>query len=209
MPLTERRRKLGPAYFEALYAEQRDPWRFESSRYEQRKYRHTLAALGPSDRRFARALEIGCSIGVFSQLLAPRCEELLAVDVAEQAVDRARMRLADRPGVRVEQRELPEQLPPGPWDLIVCSEVLYYWDGQLLSLALPLLVEQLAPGGSLLAVHWRPATRTYPLLGDEVHDLLTDELAQLEHAESATEPLYRLDRWDRPLEPRRLADSTA
>ena len=34
------------------------------------------------------------------------------------------------------------------------------------------LSARLAPGGSLLAVHWRPQTRTYPLQGDEVHELL-------------------------------------
>jgi SAM-dependent methyltransferase len=182
MRAPERARRLDAAYFDELYLRERDPWGFESSAYERRKYRHTLAAIGAPGRRVGRALEVGCSIGVFTELLAGRCDELMRF----------------RQNVRVEQRELPEELPAGPWDLIVCSEVLYYWDAELLTQALPALVAELADGGSLLAVHWRPATRTYPLLGDEVHDLLARELDDLEHARSATRAQYRLDRWDRP-----------
>jgi predicted TPR repeat methyltransferase len=198
MRAPERARRLDAAYFDELYLRERDPWSFESSAYERRKYRHTLAAIGAPDRRVGRALEVGCSIGVFTELLAGRCDELLAVDASIHAVERARARMRFRENVRVERRELPEQLPTGPWDLIVCSEVLYYWDAELLTEAVPALVAELADGGSLLAVHWRPATRTYPLPGDEVHDLLTRELDDLEHARSATHAQYRLDRWDRP-----------
>jgi hypothetical protein len=56
----------------------------------------------------------------------------------------------------------------------------------------------LRPGGSLLAVHWRPRTETYPLQGDEVHDLLASSLRGLEHAVSEMQERYRIDRFDRP-----------
>jgi SAM-dependent methyltransferase len=188
--------RLERDYFEALYAAREDPWDFETSGYEAAKYEATVAALG--DRRYGRALEAGCSIGVLTEMLAARCDALEAVDVSERAVARARARLAGAPRVRVERRTLPEELPKGPFDLIVCSEVLYYWSRALLLAALPPLVAALAPGGSLLAVHWRPETRTYPLLGDEVHDLLAERLGRLDHAVSRTEREYRLDRWDVP-----------
>jgi SAM-dependent methyltransferase len=198
MRAPERARRLDAAYFDELYLRQRDPWGFETSPYERRKYLHTLAAIGPSTRRVGRALEVGCSIGVFTERLSRRCDELLAVDASIHAVERARERLRDAGNVRVERRELPEELPAGPWDLIVCSEVLYYWDAELLRATLPALVAELAEGGSLLAVHWRPETQSYPLLGDEVHDLLARDLGELVHARSATRSTYRLDRWDRP-----------
>lgn len=186
--------RLRADYFDGLYAADSDPWDFESSAYERRKYAHTLAAVGPSRRR---ALEVGCSIGVFTEMLAPRCTELLAVDASQHAVDQATQRLGERPSVRVERRELPEELPAGPWDLIVCSEVLYYLDRDLLTRSLPAIAAELAPGGSLLAVHWRPRTQTYPMQGDEVHDLLTHALRSLDHVRSDTRPSYRLDRWDK------------
>jgi SAM-dependent methyltransferase len=188
--------RLEPDYFERLYAEHADPWRFETSPYERAKYARTVAALGP--RRFGLGLEVGCSIGVLTAMLAERCERLLAVDCSELAVERARRRLAGRPGVRVERRTLPEEMPAGPFDLIVCSEVLYYWSRDLLIEALAALRSALAPGGSLLAVHWRPRTRTYPLQGDEVHEILARELGDLRRGASLTERRYRLDRYDAP-----------
>ena len=188
--------RLERDYFEALYTEREDPWDFETSAYEAAKYAATVEALG--DRRYGRAIEAGCSIGVLTELLAARCDALEAVDVSVRAVERARARLAGVPHVRVERRTLPEEMPAGPFDLIVCSEVLYYWSRDLLLAALPPMIAALAPGGSLLAVHWRPETRTYPLLGEQVVDLVAERLGRLDHALSRTAREYRLDRWDVP-----------
>ncbi|WP_273845265.1 class I SAM-dependent DNA methyltransferase [Rubrobacter calidifluminis] len=184
------RDRLGREYFERLYARERDPWNFETSAYERRKYRRTLQALG--ERRFRRALEAGCSIGVFTEMLAPRCTELLAVDVSERAVRTARERLRRQSHVRIERRTLPEEMPEGPFDLIVASEILYYLTRDVLLEALDRFEEELAPGGFLLAVHWRRETKTYPLQGDEVHALLLQH-SRLHLVESAIEPEYRLD----------------
>ncbi len=161
-------------HFEARYAADPDPWDFETSAYEQAKYERTVAALG--DRRYRRGFEAGCSIGVLTERLAERCDELLAVDIAQAAVDGARRRLAGRPNVRVERRTLPEQWPAGPFDLVVCSEVLYYWDRPTLEAALPAMTDSLAPGGRLVAVHYRPPSRIDPLTGDAVHALLRERL---------------------------------
>jgi len=190
-------RRLEAPYFDALYERSPDPWDFETSPYEQHKYARTLAALGRPERRFSRALEVGCSIGVLTERLAPRCDAILAVDLSALAVGRARARLTGWPNVTVERRRLPEQMPGGPFDLLLCSEVLYYWDAPLLRAAAPVLAGALSPGGSLVAVHWRPATRDYPLLGDEVHMILAEELDGLEHVTCEAESRYRLDRWDR------------
>jgi predicted TPR repeat methyltransferase len=182
--------RLGREYFEGLYAESKDPWNFEASEYEQNKYARTLAVLGA--RRFQRALEAGASIGVFTEMLADRCEELLAVDVSEQAVAVARRRLSGREHVRVERRTLPEEMPDGPFDLIVASEVLYYFPREEMLTVLQAFERELAPGGILLAVHWRRETQTYPLQGDEVHDLLVEH-TRLQNTETVIEPDYRLD----------------
>jgi predicted TPR repeat methyltransferase len=188
--------RLEPDYFRDLYRRADDPWSFETSEYERDKYRHTLAALGA--RRFDRALEVGCSIGVFTAMLAPRCEELIGVDVSERALEQARERLSGASGVWLELRDVAVEMPPGSFDLVVCSEVLYYFGHDLLLEMLGGLEAALRPGGSLLAVHWRPRTETYPLQGDEVHDLLASSLRGLEHAVSEMQERYRIDRFDRP-----------
>jgi len=189
--------RIEPGWFEELYKTDPDPWRFETSPYEQAKYAQTLTALGPDSRRFHRALEAGCSIGVFTELLAPRCDDLLAVDASPTAVAHARERLAGSDHVHVDHRVLPEDLPDGPFDLVVCSEILYYWSADPLRELLARLEALVSPGGSLLAVHWRPQTRTYPLLGDDVHRILSAQ-THLLHGYQLVDDLYLIDRYDRP-----------
>ena len=190
------RERLGREYFDELYARSRDPWGFETSEYERNKYERTLSVL--AQRRYRRALEVGCSIGVFTAMLTPQCDELLAVDVSEAALTVARQRLADFPNVRLELRSMPEETPQGPFDLVVASEVMYYWPEDVMLSALGRFEEVLAPGGSLLAVHWRKETKTYPLQGDEVHDLLLGH-SRLANTTTIVEPEYRLDLFeDRP-----------
>jgi predicted TPR repeat methyltransferase len=182
--------RLRREYFEELYAGSEDPWSFETSEYERNKYERTISALG--DRRFHRALEAGASIGVFTRMLADRCDELLAVDVSERAVAAASERLSGQGHVRVERRTLPEEMPAGPFDLIVASEVLYYFPGEEMLAVLRGFERELAPGGALLAVHWRRETKTYPLQGDQVHELLAQNTL-LQNKETIVEPDYRLD----------------
>ena len=182
--------RLGREYFEGLYAESGDPWNFETSDYERKKYERTLGVLG--ERRFQRTLEVGASIGVFTGMLASRCDELLAVDVSERAVAAARERLSGCEHVRIERRTLPEEMPDGPFDLIVASEVLYYFTREEMLAALWTFERELAPGGALLAVHWRRETKTYPLQGDEVHELLLQH-TRLQNSKTIIEPDYRLD----------------
>jgi SAM-dependent methyltransferase len=185
-----KRHRIDREYFEDLYAKSPDPWNFETSSYERRKYERTLESL--EGQRFHRAFEAGSSIGVFTAMLAPYCDELLAVDASERAVAIARERLAGEEHVRVERRTLPEETPEGPFDLVVASEVLYYWPREVVLEALRRFEDVLTPGGLLLAVHWRKETRTYPLQGDEVHELLVGH-TRLANVKTVIEPEYRLD----------------
>ena len=187
------RPRLDADWFERLYAADGDPWDFATSEYEAGKYRRTLEILG--DRRFARALEVGCSIGVFTAQLAARCDKLVAIDVSARALAAARERLAGDERVELRRAMCPEQTPPGDWDLVVCAEVLYYLDRPAFDAAVQRLAGVLSTGATVVAAHWRPATATYPLRGDEVHDLLAERLGRW-HACDRRAPLYRLDRFD-------------
>ena len=60
--------RMSLADFEARYRLDPDPWGYATSEYERDKYEATLAACGEGP--FADALELGASIGVFTQLLA-------------------------------------------------------------------------------------------------------------------------------------------
>jgi SAM-dependent methyltransferase len=171
-------------YFDATYERNDDPWGLETRWYEERKRALTLAAL--PDQRFRHVLEIGCGIGVLTAELAHRADHLLAVDVSTAAVERARQRLANVPHVRVQVADVADAVPAGTFDLVVLSEVGYYFDRPTLERVLADLHARLAPGGTLLVCHWRHPVEAYPLTGDEVHRVLrrtTDLSPLVEHRE--------------------------
>jgi SAM-dependent methyltransferase len=157
-------RSATAAIFDALYRDNPDPWGFLSKPYEQAKYDATLACL--SQRHFASAFEIGCSIGVLSLLLAPRCDRLLAVDLSETALAQARARLRDRPGVDLRRMAIPDDWPDESFDLIVLSEVLYFLAPGDIDCTAALVRRALRPGGVGLLVNYTGPTDT-PCTGDE------------------------------------------
>ncbi|MFQ8433789.1 SAM-dependent methyltransferase, partial [Amaricoccus sp. W119] len=115
---------MDPAVFDRMYSENIDPWGYETSAYEAEKYALSLGLLGA--RRFPQGVEIGCSIGVLSEQIARRCDYFLGVDAAEAALVRARSRGVANAEFR--RAVLPRDWPCGAWDLIVLSEVLYFFD---------------------------------------------------------------------------------
>ncbi|MEQ5872472.1 methyltransferase domain-containing protein [Sagittula sp. NFXS13] len=144
------------ASFDRLYRETADPWDYETSTYEAEKYARCLALLPP--RRFAHALEVGCSIGVMSEAIARRCDSLLALDFAPTAIEKARAR--DIPGAKFEVAAVPEGWPDGHWDLIVLSEVLYYLSPAALDEVICRVVDSLAPDGLCLVAGYLGPTET-------------------------------------------------
>lgn len=112
-------------FFEELWAG-KDPWALDTSDLDQRRYRRQLELL--ADRRYHRALELGCAAGSFTRLLVEVCENVLALDVAESAIGRARSSVP--PGRGLEFRvanimEFPVEAE-GSWDLVVLTETAYY-----------------------------------------------------------------------------------
>ena len=94
--------RMSLADFEARYRADPDPWGYTTSEYERRKYEATLIACGEGP--FAEALELGASIGVFSSMLAPRCEQLTTIDAAPTAVAAARRAACRRSAYRRDPR---------------------------------------------------------------------------------------------------------
>ena len=147
--MTESRRA---EHFRRLYRAKDDPWDFTTSAYEQEKYRRTLAAV--AGRRFVSGLEVGCSIGVLTRMLAGQCDRLLGIDIVEEPLAAARARCGDLPSVTFERMAVPEAWPDGVFDLIVLSEVLYFLSGEDIDLCAARAVDSLHPGGVVLLVNW-------------------------------------------------------
>jgi protein-L-isoaspartate O-methyltransferase len=195
--------RLALEYFEKMYAASDDPWDFEKRWYDRRKYAMTLASL--RHERYASAYEPACSIGVLSHALAPRCDALLCTELVGAAVDRARSRLAGLAHVRVEQQDITDAWPDGQFDLIVLSEILYYFDAVTASGILTRAAAGLAPGGDLVLVHWRHPVVEHIRTGQQSQDQAADigELARVAHYDDAD---FLLDVYARqPPEPASVA----
>ncbi|QDK78632.1 methyltransferase domain-containing protein [Spirosoma sp. KCTC 42546] len=185
---------LDQAYFDRVYQANEDPWSFATSDYERQKYMATIAAL--PNAQYDNAFEIGCSIGVLTQMLADHCGKLLAVDASELPLKTARERLAPYPNVTIQQMKIPDEFPSESFDLILLSEVGYYLAMPDLTHARQLLIDHLRPNGHLLLVHWTPFVHDYPLTGDQVHDFFlesTQANGPLTHLTNRRESTYRLD----------------
>lgn len=186
---------LPPSFFEALYQANSDPWQFATSEYEANKYAATIAALPKA--RYQSAFEIGGAIGVLTQQLAQRCEALLSVDVCEIAQAQAIQRCQHLPQVQFELMCVPQQFPEQEFDLILLSEVGYYWCWEDLRAAQQQILAHLQPGGHLLLVHWTVDADKLPLTGDQVHEAFLELGGSLRHIQAQRTEHYRLDLFER------------
>ncbi len=193
---------LDEAYFDKIYSTSDDPWGFETREYEREKYARTIAML-PRER-YRRCLEIGCSVGVLSGLLLERCDALFATEINDRALAAAQRRHAGRATAQLVKMNFPEQVPPGTFDLVVLSEVAYYWAAPAFRLAQRLILDQLLEsGGTLMLVHYTPVETDYPMTGDEVHEAYVTESeegdARLKHVGDYRGEQYRIDVFERRL----------
>ena len=196
--MSDQKKTLPEDYFNDVYRNSNDPWNFETSEYELNKYKATIHAL-KSDS-YKNVFEIGCSIGVLSEMLAPKCDKLLTIDAAEAPLVKARERLQKFPQVSVQKMAVPDQFPDEQFDLILMSEVGYYLAMPDLEHLQEQIITHLETNGQLLLVHWTPEVHDYPLTGDEVHEAfmaLSGPGKTLRHLLNQREKTYRLDSFEK------------
>ncbi len=189
--------KINPVsqpFFEQKYQQQQDPWAFATSQYEQARYDAVVHAL--AHRRYRSAFEPGCSIGILTARLAAFCDQVHAVDISPTAVRHARKRCSGLPNVTIACGAAPRHIPAQSLDLIVLSEIGYYFDEQQLRTFAASLIQRLQPSGILLAAHWLGYSQDHILSGDQVHSVL-GTLDGLTHEHAERHAGFRLDRWTR------------
>lgn len=160
-------------YFDALYQASADPWDLSSRWYERRKYAITLALL--PQERYRHAFEPGCSIGVLTEHLSARCDHVTAVDIAEVALERVDSRLRQcgrREAVTLLQRSFDAPWPAADFDLVMISEIAYYFDAAALRSILARELPRLSANVTVVAAHWRHPVDDYPLSGDEANAII-------------------------------------
>lgn len=192
--LLRRQRLLARAYFGYRYL-RRDPYGAER-RTERRRIEQSLgllAGLAPY-----RALEIGCGEGQGARLLAHIASEVLAVDISDTAIRRAEKLHRDCHNLRFRRADLMDAVwAPGRFDLILCSEVLYYLEPKDLEPARRKILDLLTKRGRLLLVHHRSihddtaGTMNKSFGARTIHDVFAQS-PELEMLEDRLEPGYRI-----------------
>lgn len=183
--------------------DQDDPWGLESLWYEARKRDLLVAAL--PEARYARALEAGCATGTLTERLAARCDALLAVDVMPRAIERTRARLHGAANVQARVAQLPGDWPAGRFDLIVLSELGYYFDPADWQRTAELAAAALTPAGTLVACHYRRPFADCRMATEDVHAALADQPGLHRHVHHL-EPDFLLEVWSRNPQPLRLRE---
>jgi SAM-dependent methyltransferase len=131
-------------------------------------------------------------VGELSFRLADRCDHLLSCDREPRAVAAATARLAGKDAARAEHLIVPEQWPEGEFDLVVLSEILYYFDAATVDRLLEHVKKSLVPGETLAAVHWRHPVSDHTQSAQGVHDTV-NALPWLTSAARHNEPDFLLD----------------
>ena len=94
-----------------------------------------------------RALDVGCGTGRFTERLSARADHVTGLDLSEQMIARARVRLPDPARVSLEIGDvLTHPLPRDHYDYVVSLTTLHHLP---LDVALGLLARTVAPGGVL------------------------------------------------------------
>ena len=176
--------------FDALFADDPDPWDFENSAYERDKRVATITAL--QGAHFPSALEIGCATGFLTRDLAAHCDALLALDVSEQALAIARSKSVTNDTVLYRRAEVPGDWPKGSFDLIVLSEVLYFLSAEEIAIVSRRAHDTLAADGFCLLVNWTGANDL--AVGGEEAARLYAGSARWRGEKPRIEPSYRIDR---------------
>ena len=168
-----------------------DPWSYVGGDYETHRYDVIVNHLPKT--RFSRGFELGCSIGVLTERLGPYCDFLLGADCSPAAVAMARLRTAGAANVAIELMQAPGQLPEGRFDLIVLSEVLYFFSDADLARIASFVRERLESRGICILVNYLGDTES-PRTGDNAATaflrLLGPEYEVISHHR---ETLFRLD----------------
>ena len=90
---------------------------------------------------------------------------------------------------------IPHDWPEGLFDLVVLSEVAYYFDHSDLKAVLGRIVDSTEVGAHVVGVHWRGET-DYPLSGDRTHELI-DRTAGFDRLVHHLENEFVLEVWER------------
>jgi peptidoglycan/xylan/chitin deacetylase (PgdA/CDA1 family) len=147
-------------------------------------------------------MELACAEGHFTFKLAQRVDRLLAVDISSKALERAGRRCRQLGNIDYLRSDFFSDPIQGSWNLIVCSEVLYYMEGvEKLKAFVDRVANALEDGGYFLHAHAYEVTDDPSRTGFDWNDPFAaativsafEAEPRLRRVRTITTDLYRVD----------------
>jgi len=164
--------------FEKRYLEHGDYWNYETSDYERAKYRRTMDCIVALRSGNASVLEVGCSVGVFTELLAAQFEQVTAIDVSREALALAARRHS-RSNIRFVRSDIREIPATSRYNVIVCAEILYYIPEEDVTRVVNKLADLLSDQGIVVTVSGVTGSKSDAKYFDDWNDVLSERFERL------------------------------
>lgn len=138
-------------YFNFLYR-QEDPYLVAKPEVKER-FDRTFSLLDGFYSQ--KGLEIGCGEGRVTHYLAAKVERVVGFDISDLAIKRAKKINQENPKIEYRTVDILIENITEKYDLIFCSEVLYYLTLQQLKPTIEKIINLLNQHGKLLLLHAR------------------------------------------------------
>lgn len=183
---------IDEGFFNQLYQKNRDPWDFATSPYELFRYHRICEVI--QHKRHDWIFEAGCSIGVLTSKLAHLAKYVEAIDISKIAIAQAQRHCQHLTNVYLKSTPLPDYLFNPATDLIVLSEIGYYFTYREWCALLDKIISQMRPNTHILASHWLGESQDHLTSGDEVHNTFA-LFNELQRVHQERHQAFRLDYW--------------
>jgi protein-L-isoaspartate O-methyltransferase len=167
--------------FERLYLETPDPWNYQTSEYERRKYEYVLACALKWRSANTSSLEVGCSVGVFSRMLADHFERITAIDLSKEALAAASHYNRGARNARFVHSDLQSFDADEQYDVIFCAEILYYIAEKDVEIVCQRLEKLLSARGIIVLVSGLASGQASPVYFDGWADVFAARFRQVFH----------------------------
>jgi len=119
---------LQAAFFENLHRETKEPFSYSERAIERLRHQWIVRQVAATASGGGRVLDLGCSRGQLTAMLARLPFELTAIDVAPSAIGAASTRLRDQPVRFAAASALALPIASGGMDFVVAADGIYSWN---------------------------------------------------------------------------------
>lgn len=170
---------LNAYFFDRKYRKSDSPWNINPyNNY----YSYVFRILKSLKKKFGNILDIGCGNGVFTARLSAFSNNITGIDISPTAIKYARKAY---PKINFQVCDIRNFYAKSKFDLIVCLEVIYYFNRKDVKIVLNKIYNFLKNDGMFVLGLWSP-NKSYYYNKNEIKNFLKDENFQFLYSRKIT-----------------------